>query len=67
MCARHEDGVSASVARVIWTNNVVVNSALDENSRESSSSALSTKTSFDYDRNKETLHNKIKFVTNNSK
>lgn len=67
MCARREDGVSASVARVIWTNNVVVNSALDENSRESSSSALSTKASFDYDRNKETLHNKIKFVTNNSK
>ena len=67
MCARREDGVSASVARVIWTNDVVVNSALDENSRESSSSALSTKASFDYDRNKEALHNKIKFVTNNSK
>ena len=67
MCARCEDGVSASVARVIWTNNIGVNSALDENSRESSSSALSTKASFDYDRNKEALHNKIKFVTNNSK
>ena len=46
-------------------NNVDMNSALDENSRESSSSALSTE--FDYDRNKETLHNKITFVTNNSK
>ena len=48
-------------------NNVDMNSALDENSRESSSSALSTEASFDYDRNKETLHNKITFVTNNSK
>ena len=48
-------------------NNVGMISALDENSREFSPSALSTEVSFDYDRNKETLHNKIKFVTNNSK
>ena len=59
-CVRRKDPGSVSVARVMWTCKGVVNSALGENTKEPSSSTISTETWFNDDSNKETLYvNKV--------
>ena len=55
-CAKYDAVASVSVARVIWTYNCDVNSALEGNSKEPSSSTVSAETLFDDDSNKETLN-----------
>ena len=53
------DSASVSVARVMWTYEVEVNSALGETSKEPSSSTISIEASFN-DSNEETLNvNKV--------
>ena len=47
---------SASVSMVMWTHKGNLNSALGENSKEPSSSAISTEAYFNDDSNKETLN-----------
>ena len=55
MCASCSHSVSISVDRVIWKYNGDVNSALGENSKEPSSSTVSTEASFNDDSNEKTL------------
>ena len=59
-CARSGDSAPVSVAKMMWTYNCYVNSALVENSKERSSSTISTEASFNDDSNEETLNiNKV--------
>ena len=59
-CVRRKDAGSVSVTRMMWTCKGVVNSALGENTKEPSSSTISTETCFNDDSNKETLYvNKV--------
>ena len=46
---------TASVSMVMWTDKDNLNSALRENSKEPSSSTITTEASFNEDRNKEIL------------
>ena len=55
MCASCSHSASISVDRVIWKYNGDVNSALGENSKEPSSSTVSTEASFNDDSNEKTL------------
>ena len=57
-CAKIGDSVSVPIARVKWnwTCKGDVNSALGENSKEASSSTISTGASFNDDSNEETLN-----------
>ena len=55
-CVKHAAAASVSVARMMWTYKGDVNSALGENSKESSPSTISVEASFDDDSNKEALN-----------
>ena len=53
---KHDDSVSLSVERVMWTYKSDVNSSSGENRKETSSSTISTEASFNGDINAETLN-----------
>ena len=53
---KHDDSVSVSVERVMWTYKSDVNSSSGENRKETSSSTISTEASFNGDINAEILN-----------
>ena len=55
-CAKHSDSGSVSLTRVMWKYKGNMNSASKENSKESSSSTISTEASFNVDSNEETIN-----------